>query len=954
MKIYNPIYLVLLLLLFSFREPGLVNYKKMEDGVLVHLEKENPGDPQFVKIRVVTDKIIQVLAAPEDEIPENPSLMVLNESQYSSDWELAEEGSTLIVNTKSLQVRVNAATGEVAFYDRQGNIVLQEHKVNAAAFRETTLEQEKKYSLHRAFTTTDDEAFYGLGQHQTGQMNYKGYQVDLTQYNGVAVVPFLVSSKNYGILWDNNSITKFGDVREYQPLSDFTLYNKKGEIGALSATYASQGQQQDREPITRQEATIDYEFLSSLDKMPEGYSLDNGIVNWEGEIESDKTGEHHFRLQSSGYVKIWLDDKLVLDKWREAWNPGPAVFAHALQKGAKHSFKVEWIPDGGEAFIALSFLTPQSEQAKETVAFTSEAGDAINYYFVYGEKIDEVISGYRQLTGKAQVMPKWVMGFWQSRERYKTQEELLNTVKEFREREIPLDNIVLDWSYWPEDAWGSHSFDATRFPDPEGMIDQVHNKYNARIMISVWPKFYEGTDHYQDLNEKGLLYTQNILNRQRDWIGEGYVSTFYDAYNSKARSLFWEQLNEKLYKKGIDAWWLDATEPDILSNASIEHRKQLMNPTALGSAEEYFNSYSLMNAKGIYEGQRQENPNERVFILTRSAFAGLQRYGAATWSGDISSRFDELALQIPAGLNFALSGLPYWTSDIGGFFVENKYDRPDPQGEDLEEWRELNARWYQFGAFTPLFRAHGQYPYREVFNIAPEEHEAYQAIVYYNKLRYRLMPYIYSLTGKVYHDDYTIMRALVMDFAEDKNVLEIGDQFMFGPNLLINPVTEYKARSRKLYLPANTGWYNLYEGTYQTGGRHIEADAPYERMPIFVKEGAILPFGPEIQYTTEKPADIITLYVYGGKDGSFELYEDENTNYNYEKGQYARIPISYDEASKTLEFGVQQGQEFEGMLRKRTFNIVYVNPDKPRKMEFDASPDQVVRYTGKAKTVKLQ
>jgi alpha-D-xyloside xylohydrolase len=950
MKIRNAFYVVLLILLSAFNESGQLNYRKMEDGVLVQLKKKNEGDARFVKIRVVSDKIIQVLASPEQEPGEKASLMVVNESQFSDDWELAEEGNTLIVNTSSLQVRVDAETGEVAFFDRAGNPVLQEQAAGATPFKEVSLGQEKKYRLHRAFSTTDEEAFYGLGQHQTAQMNYKGYQVDLTQYNGVAVVPFLVSSKNYGILWDNNSITKFGDVRPYQPLSAFTLYNKDQEKGSLTATYASQ---KDQNTIIRPESVIDYEFLSSLEKMPEGYSLDNGIVSWEGFLESPEAGEHHFRLQSSGYVKIWIDQELVLDKWREAWNPGPAVFAHELEQGKKHSFKVEWIPDGAEAFIALTYLTPQTEEAKKSVAFASEAGDAINYYFVYGQDIDEVISGYRQLTGKAQVMPKWVMGFWQSRERYKTQEELLNTVKEFRERQIPLDNIVLDWSYWPEDAWGSHEFDEERFPDPEGMIEQVHNKYNARIMISVWPKFYEGIKNYHAFNDKGLLYTQNIKNRQRDWIGQGYVSTFYDAFNPEARKLFWEQLNEKLYQKGIDAWWLDATEPDILSNASIEHRKALMNPTALGPAEEYFNAYSLLNAKGIYEGQRQENPNERVFILTRSAFAGLQRYGAATWSGDISSRFDEMARQIPAGLNFALSGLPYWTTDIGGFFVENKYDRPDPQGEALEEWRELNARWYQFGAFTPLFRAHGQYPYREVFNIAPEEHQAYQSIVYYNKLRYRLMPYIYSLTGKVYHDDYTIMRALVMDFPEDKNVREIGSQYMFGPSLLINPVTEYKARSKQLYLPAGSGWYNLYDGSYQPGGRQITADAPYERMPIFVKEGAILPFGPEIQYTTEKPADTITLYVYGGKDGHFELYEDENTNYNYEKGQYALIPISYDEATKTLKVGARQGKGFEGMLRERTFHIVYVNPSKSRTLDFEARPDKVVRYSGKAKSVKL-
>ncbi len=954
MKLHRLIYLLLVLVLTAFNEPSVIkSYQKLEDGVLIRLDNKAAGAPQTVKLRIISDKIIQVISTPGNDIEKEPSLIIEDEGKSSSDWQLTEEGKSLIITTAYLQARVDAATGVVTFSDKNGKAILREEPGSYQAFSPVQYGNEKVYQLKKVFQAGEDEAFYGLGQHQTGLMNYRGYQVDITQYNSQAVVPFVVSSKNYGILWDNYSISKFGDVRPYQPLSAFTLYGKDGEKGGLTATYAF-GPESGKAPVVQKESKIDYEFLSSLKSLPEGYELQpEGVVTWEGAIESDKSGAHTFLLPSSGYVKVWIDNKLVLDKWREAWNPGPALFRHELEKGRKHPVKIEWKPDGGEAFIALRYLTPQPEEDKDNFAFISEAGDNINYYFVYGNNLDEVVSGYRQLTGQAQVMPKWAMGFWQSRERYKTQEEILQTVQEFRKRRIPIDNIVLDWSYWKEDQWGSHEFDETRFPDPEGMIKELHDKYNTHIMISVWPKFYEGIENYKEFNEKGLLYTQNIENKQRDWIGKGYVSTFYDAYNPEARKLFWKQLSDNLYSKGIDAWWLDATEPDILSNSSIEHRKTLMNPTALGPSEKYFNAYALVNAKGIYEGQRAANPDERVFILTRSAFAGLQRYGAATWSGDISSTFEELRRQIPAGLNFSMSGLPYWTTDIGGFFVENKYDRPDPKGEALEEWRELNARWYQYGAFSPLFRAHGQYPYREVFNIAPEDHKAYQSIVYYNKLRYRLMPYIYSLTGKIYHDDYTLMRALVMDFPEDKKVREIGNQFMFGPALLINPVTDYKATSRKLYLPATTGWYNLYDGSWQQGGQQLTADAPYERMPIYVKEGAIIPFGPEIQYTTEKPAETITLYVYGGKDGSFELYEDENTNYNYEEGKFLKIPISYNEKNKTINFGKQEGKGFEGMLKKRTFNIVYVNKNKAKELDFEAKPDKVVSYTGKAKSVKL-
>jgi len=551
------------------------------------------------------------------------------------------------------------------------------------------------------------------------------------------------------------------------------------------------------------------------------------------------------------------------------------------------------------------------------------------------------------------MLPRWALGFWQSRERYKTQQEIEQTVDEFRKRKIPLDNIVLDWSYWKEDAWGSQDFDSSRFPDPSGMISKLHNQYNAHFMISVWPKFYEGIDNYRLFDEKGWLYKQNIKDRQRDWIGKGYVSTFYDAYNADARKLFWNLLDKHLFSKGVDAWWLDATEPDVLSNASIEHRKELMNPTALGPATQYFNGYALMNASGIYEGQRQAKPDQRVFILTRSAYAGIQRYAAATWSGDIASRFDELARQIPAGINFSLSGLPYWTTDIGGFYVEDKYDQPAPQGPALQEWRELNTRWFQYGAFCPLFRSHGQFPYREVFNIAPENSTEYQSMLYYNQLRYRLMPYIYSLAGATYHHDYTIMRGLIMDFGADTAVRNIKDQFMFGPALLVNPVYSYQARSRALYLPANTGWYDLYKGQFTNGGQHITAAAPLERMPLYVKEGSILPFGPALQYTGEKAADTVMLYVYTGKDAQFTLYEDEGLNYNYEKGQFSRIALSWNEAKQTLSIGAAEGT-FPGMLQQRTFRIIKISKDKAKGLDLNQQPDQTVQYNGKEQTVLLQ
>jgi alpha-D-xyloside xylohydrolase len=375
-----------------------------------------------------------------------------------------------------------------------------------------------------------------------------------------------------------------------------------------------------------------------------------------------------------------------------------------------------------------------------------------------------------------------------------------------------------------------------------------------------------------------------------------------------------------------------------------------MHPTAIGTAARYRNSYSLMNARGVYESQRETKPDQRVFILTRSAFPGQQRYSAATWSGDVAARWYDLKAQIPAGLNFCLSGIPYWTTDVGGFAVEPRY--MDAKGEDLDEWMELMTRWFQFAAFCPLFRVHGEYPYREIFYVAPTDHPAYQSMLYYDKLRYRLIPYIYSLTGMVTHRDYTIMRALVMDFGYDEKVLNIGDQYMFGPSLLINPITEYKLRKRAVYLPDGIGWYELKSGKYFTGGQTIIASAPYTDIPIFVKEGSIIPFGPEIQYSTEKPADPLILFVYTGKDANFELYEDENVNYNYEKGEFSIIPFKYDEKTNTFTVGKRQG-EFPGMLKERTIHVIRVSKDKNVKMDFNIKGDEILKYDGSEKSVKM-
>ena len=923
-------------------------FEKQADGVLFELTPRKSTDARWMKLQVCNDDIIRVISTQEKTFSARPSLMVEKTVWDPVPWSVKEKNGMVVISTSKVTVRVHPGSGAVSFHDATGQTLLRERTGGGKIITAAEEMGEQTFHIRQLFDSPESEAVYGLGAHQNGVMNYKGRDVDLWQYNIVDAVPFLVSSKNYGLLWDNNSRTKFGDIRDYESLSGLTLYGKDNRRDGLTTEYF-RNPKFDTLITSRSESQIDHEFSDVNDKYPEEFQNNVSAVRWSGEMESRESGIHKFRLYACGYVKMWLNGELVVDSWRQNWLPWTYLLNLNMKAGKRYPIKIEWIHSGG--YIGLRWLSPEKENTKNFFSLYSDIADQIDYYFIRGNNLDSVISGYRSITGKAPMMPKWAMGLWQSRERYKTQDEVLSVVGEFRKRGIPFDNIVQDWFYWKEDQWGDHEFDSTRFPDPEGMIRTLHNDLHTNIMISVWPKYYIGTKHFKQFREKGWLYMRNIEKGQRDWVGPGYISTFYDPYSEGARELYWKQINEKLFSKGIDAWWLDSTEPDIQSNLSRRETILRQGPTALGSASRYLNTFSLMNVKAVTEGQRRTDPDKRVFILTRSAFAGQQRYPAATWSGDVAARWYDLRAQIPAGLNFCLSGIPYWTTDIGGFSVEPRYERPNDS--DLTEWRELNTRWFQFGTFCPLLRSHGQFPYREMFNIAPDTHPAYQSMLAYDKLRYRLMPYIYSLTGMVTQNDYTIMRGLVMDFGHDTKVLNIGDQFMFGPALLVNPVTEYRARSRKVYLPAGTGWYDLRSGRYFKGGQTLRADAPYSDIPVFVKEGSILVCGPEIQYTTEKPADPIRLFVYTGTNGMFTLYEDENINYNYEKGKFSTIQLSYNEKIRMLTIGQRQG-EFPGMVEKRTFEIVWIGKKNPSGINFESKPDSTIHYNGTEQTIRMK
>lgn len=932
----------LVFLLCTLLQACGADFQQTADGLIVTPEK---GAARKVRLQVVSDKIIRVTAVPHENLEAVPASLMVTARPEGAAFSVTEKDGKALLQTGEVTAEIALDTGVVSFLNKNGEVLLAEH--DRGSFGPVAADpagaDPDSYAIRQQFNRGTDEGFYGLGQHQNAQFNYNGEDVELAQHNLVIAVPFLVSSRNYGLLWDNNSITRFGNAREYQPLNaQLKLYDAQGNQGGLTASYyGGDGTLL----VSRVEADPNYQYLKDKNNWPaevkDAVKKDPGLrVVFEGSFESPAEGLHKFRMYSSGYARLYVDNMLLHDRWRQNWNPWYHNFDLNMKAGERKPIRVEWTPQDG--YFRLLHLDPLPQDERRQLSLASETGKAIDYYFIAGSNLDEVVSGYRHITGKSVMLPRWAYGFWQSRQRYKTQDELLSVLQEYRKRQIPIDNIVLDWFYWKEDSWGSHEFDPERFPDPKAMVQAVHDQ-NAQIMISVWPKFYPTTNNYKELDAKGHIYRRNVESGDKDWVGEGYLSSFYDPYSEEARNIYWRQISERLNILGFDAWWLDATEPDLHSNLDIAERKLRIGPTALGTGAEFFNSYALPHAEGIYRNDRNTDSDKRVFILTRSGFGGLQRTASAIWSGDVTARWSDLKEQIFAGVNVGLSGLPNWTFDIGGFAVEQRYEKEEPA--HLDEWRELNLRWFQFGAFAPLFRSHGEYPYREIFNLAPEGSEIYNSLVWFTKLRYRLMPYIYSQAGDMYHKDGTLMRALVMDFPQDPAVRNIGDQYMFGPAFLVAPVYEYKSHLRELYLPAGSRWYDFFTGQAYEGGQKISTVTPLNRMPLFVKAGSIVPTGPDIQYSDQVLNAPLTLFVYTGADGAFELYEDDGRSYAYESGAWSRIPMNYNEAERTLTIGKRTG-EFPGMEKNRTLHIRWISGETADAANFEAAPAQTVEYAG--------
>jgi alpha-D-xyloside xylohydrolase len=556
--------------------------------------------------------------------------------------------------------------------------------------------------------------------------------------------------------------------------------------------------------------------------------------------------------------------------------------------------------------------------------FSSESGKMVDYYFMYGPELDSVVCQYRTATGKAPLFPKWAYGLFQSKDKYSTQAEILTLANQYRAAKLPIDCIVQDWDYWTPDLWGSHTMDATKYPNPKAMVDSLHHM-NIHTMISIWPVFHSSTANYQQFNAIGALYPSAGAHH------------FYDPHNDAAKKIYWNQVNSQLFSKyGWDAWWADNDEPQGYPDAF--DRKNFM--TAKGSGVTYYNTYPIQHIAGFYNGWIADKPDKRPFILSRSAFPGQQRYASAVWSGDISSTWAKFQDQLSGGLNYSLSGMPYWTTDIGGYFYTDWSTAAN---------NELMIRWFQYGAFCPIFRIHGQGEKALVstsFTQATKDNLAAT-----DRLRYRLMPYIYSNAWKVTNENYSMMRHLIMDYRTDANVKSIDNQFLFGQSMLINPVTTAGVTQRSVYLPAGN-WYDFWTGKQYTGSQTITADAPISKIPVFVKAGSIIPMGPDIMYATQS-VDPTEIRIYRGSNGSFTLYEDEGDNHNYEKGGYSVIPFSYNEAAKELTIGARTGSYYN-MPLNRNFKIVWVAENYGVGVNSPVACDTTVQYVGNQVVIKFK
>ena len=849
-----------------------VTYKQDANGVDITL---NDGT---LRISPLTDNTVRIKLFKGSEIalPE----LIFNAKPQTPEFGVDETSTKLKVKLKSIHVVVDKKTGKLFFTDASGKIFLSEH----AGTRKLTPDSvmgEPCFIAEQSFESSSDEFIFGLGQFQDGFYNINGVSRRLTQVNSQISLPFIYSSKGYGILWHQYGLTDFNPANNFIPLEKQELSEENNQNADVTTSAGTQRRAQNQS-----------QYLGII-KVPEDgeYSIF---------LDLGDMGNRHF---------VAIDGKSCIDQIN-MWLP-PTAAALVKLKAGGHQVQV----------ICKSDNIPKVswKRVDNLTTFRSPNAKELDYVVFYGPSADSIIASYRNLSGNAPLLPKWAYGFWQCRERYTSSNNLVETVKEFRKRNFPMDVIVQDWQYWGNNGWGVPKFDEINYPNPSGFIKDLHN-LNAHFCISIW----SNPDKNSEIGQK--FVANNLYIPDTKWL---------DYFNPETRKEYWNILKNNMFDYGVDAWWMDAVEPE---NDALKGEK-----TFAGLGDFYRLTYPLKVSQAVYEGQRSATSNKRVCILTRSAFLGQQRYSIINWSGDIGGTWDTYKRQIVAGLNYTITGLPYWTTDIGGFF------RPGRKQYTNEAYMELLTRWFQWGAFNPIFRIHGFMSETEPWKYGQTVEKNMHKML---DLRYRLLPYIYSEAWQVTSNGSTIMRPLVMDFREDPSAIAQSYEYLFGKDFLVAPITEAGISEWNVYLPKSFDWYDFWSGKRFNGGQTVKTDAPIDKIPLFVKAGSIVPLGGIIQYSNEKPAEPLEIRLYEGANGRFVLYEDENDNYNYEQGKHSTITITWDDANKILTIGGRNGS-FPGMIAEHKFNIVRVANNKGVGIGVTKKVEKTVTYYGDQLIIKL-
>jgi len=877
----NLIFLVLLLFVAS------VNAQKIEKIVRYYDRVElvsSKGKFIIIPLRDNTVRVKFLLREEEKLLPE----FVFVKQYKVPNFKVEKTNTKIFIKCKEINVIINRETGKIDFADPKGNIFLQE-KENSRIVKPNLIDDEELcYFIEQSFLTFDDEYLFGLGQFQDGHYNIKFITRRLTQVNSQISIPFIYSSRGYGLIWHQYGLTDFNPADSFIKLDKLENISNNIDIADVTTTKGTQKILQNQNLYT-----------GKFDILQEGeyvFFLDLGNM-----------GNRYF---------IAIDGNVIIDQ-SNFWLP-PCVSTSPIKlKAGEHKVSI----------ICKSDNKPKLSWRKTDnfITFRSPNANMLDYIVFYGPEADRVIASYHILSGNVPMLPIWAYGFWQCKERYTSAKQLIETVLEFRNRDIPIDVIVQDWQYWGENGWGVPKFDRINYPNPESFIKKLHD-LNVHFCISIW----SNPDKNSKLGNEFLQ--KNYYIPESQWL---------DYFNPEVCKEYWKVLKENMFDYGVDAWWMDAVEPE---NDALVGKK-----TFLGRGEFYRLTYPLMVSKAVYDGQRETTDRKRVCILTRSSYLGQHRYGTINWSGDINSDWDTYKRQILAGLNNSITGNPYWTTDIGGFF------RPGQMQYNDIKYHEILIRWFQWGAFNPIFRIHGYQSDTEPWKYGSLVEENFRKTL---NLRYRLMPYTYSSAWQITCSGIMLMRPLVMDFYFDEEALKYPYEYMFGKSILVCPVTEAmytkgdfdNIKMKDVYLPAGTDWYDFWTGERIKGGQKVNKETPIDIIPLYVRSGTILPIGPEVQYAMEKRWDTLEIRIYEGADGEFILYEDEGDNYNYEKGMYSTITFKWDDKSKTLTIGNRKGN-FPGMLKKRVFNLVLFSWEG---IVFTKNKYLSINYYGSLKKIKLQ